>query len=156
MTMVWVGIDPGKLGGYAYIAGGVVKAFPWENNFFVRDMRGLTSLHNGGIIATVEQVHAVHGNGIVSSFTFGKSAGYIEGVLTALEIPYQLVPPTVWKKEFSLIGKDKQASIDTCRQLFPGVNLKRTERCRKDGDGPAEALLICTYGMRHFGGGEKT
>lgn len=153
--MVWAGIDPGKLGGYAYIIDGEAKAFPWENNFFVRDMKGLTSLRDGGIIVAVEKVHAVHGNGIVSSFTFGKSAGYIEGVLTALEIPYQLVSPPVWKKEFSLIGKDKQASIDACHQLFPGLDLRRTERCRKESDGLAEACLLMVYAMRHFGGGEK-
>lgn len=153
--MIWVGIDPGKLGGYAYIIDGEVYAFPWENNFFAMDMRGLTTIHNGGIMVAVEKVGARPGQGVTSMFNFGKSAGYIEGVLTALEIPYQLVSPPVWKKEFSLIGKDKQASIDTCHQLFPGLDLRRTERCRKESDGLAESTLLACYAMRHFGGGEK-
>lgn len=153
--MIWVGCDPGKLGGYAYITDGVARAFPWDNYFFARDMRGLTSLYGCDIMVAVERVGARPGQGVTSMFNFGKSAGYIEGVLTALEIPYQLVSPPVWKKEFSLIGKDKQASIDTCRKLFPEVNLMRTERCRKESDGLAESLLLACYAMRHFGGGEK-
>lgn len=153
---IWVGIDPGKLGGYAYIIDGVAKAFPWENNFFARDMRVLTSFFDDDIIVAVEKVGARPGQGVTSMFNFGKSAGYIEGVLTALEIPYQLVSPPAWKREFSLIGKDKQASIDTCHQLFPGVDLKRTERCRKDSDGLAEALLLSLYAQRHFGEGGAT
>ena len=83
-------------------------------------------------------------------FNFGKSAGYIEGVLSALGIPYQLVPPNKWKKEFSLIGKDKQASIETCRKLFPELDLKRTERCRTDSDGKAEATLLAEYARRNM------
>ena len=149
--MIWVGIDPGKLGGYAYIIDGVVKAFPWENIFFARDMRVLTSLYDDDIMVAVEKVSARPGQGVTSMFNFGKSAGYIEGVLTALEIPYQLVPPPAWKREFSLIGKDKQASIDTCRKLFPELDLRRTERCKKESDGLAESALLACYAMRHFG-----
>jgi crossover junction endodeoxyribonuclease RuvC len=86
-------------------------------------------------------------------FNFGKNAGYIEGVLSGLGIPYQLVPPAKWKKEFSLIGKDKKASIATCHKLFPELDLKRTERCRTDSDGKAEATLLAEYARRHFGEG---
>jgi hypothetical protein len=76
-------------------------------------------------------------------------------VLTALGIPYQLVPPAKWKKEFSLIGKDKKASIATCHKLFPELDLKRTERCRTDSDGLAESTLLACYAMRHFGEGKE-
>jgi crossover junction endodeoxyribonuclease RuvC len=103
-----------------------------------------------GIVAAVEKVGAMPGQGVTSMFHFGKSAGYIEGVLTALGIPYQLVPPVKWKRAFSLVGKDKKASIETCRKLFPELDLKRTERCRTDSDGKAESALLACYAMRHF------
>ena len=151
--MVWIGIDPGAKGGYAYIVDGVVKAFPWDDAFFVQDMYCLSKMRDEKPVAAVEKVGAMPGQGVTSMFNFGKSAGYIEGVLSALGIPYQLVPPAKWKKEFSLIGKDKQASIVTCRKLFPELDLKRTERCRTDSDGKAEAMLICEYARRHFGEG---
>lgn len=88
------------------------------------------------------------GQGVTSMFNFGKSAGYIEGVLTALGIPYQLVMPKRWKAEFTLCGKDKQASIETCKRLFPDVSLRASERCRKDSDGMAEALLMAEFARR--------
>lgn len=150
--MIYIGIDPGAKGGYAYIMDGDIKAFPWDDVFFVHDMRFLERTHKG-VVAAVERVGAMPGQGVTSMFNFGKSAGYIEGVLRALGIPYQTVPPVKWKKEFSLTGKDKQASIVTCRKLFPELDLKRTERCRTDSDGKAEAALLAEYARRHFGEG---
>lgn len=150
--MIYIGVDPGAKGGYAYIVGNEIRAFPWDDVFFVHDMRFLERQHEG-IVAAVERVGAMHGQGVKSMFSFGRSAGYIEGVLTALGIPYQTVPPVKWKKEYSLIGKDKQASIITCRKLFPELDLKRTERCRTDSDGKAEAALLAEYARRHFGEG---
>ena len=159
--MIWIGIDPGVKGGYAVIDNAKVvyasvRAFPWDDDLFVCEMRGIKNLANGiKIIAAVEKVGAMPGQGVTSMFNFGKSAGYIEGVLSALGIPYQLVPPATWKREFSLIGKDKQASIVTCRKLFPELDLKRTERCRTDSDGKAEATLLAEYARRKFGEGGK-
>ena len=151
--MIYIGIDPGAKGGYAVIENGYARAYPWDDDLFVSDMNGVKSLaqiENKGIVAAVEKVGAVHGNGIVSTFTFGKNAGYIEGVLRALGISYQLVPPATWKRSFSLIGKDKRASIEVCRKLFPDVDLKRTDRCKTESDGKAESLLICEWGRRHL------
>ena len=156
--MIWIGVDPGAKGGYAVISksetGQAVFAYPWDDTFFAMEMANLMQFKEHGIVAAVEKVGARPGQGTVSMFNFGKSAGYIEGVLSALGIPYQLVPPAKWKKEFSLIGKDKQASIITCRKLFPDLDLKRTERCRTDSDGKAEAMLICEYARRHFREGD--
>jgi crossover junction endodeoxyribonuclease RuvC len=149
--MIWIGIDPGQKGGYAAILDDIVTTKPWDDDGFVEDMRLL--LKGSRCVAAVEKVGARPGQGTVSMFNFGKSAGYIEGVLSALGIPYQLVPPNKWKKEFSLIGQDKQASIVTCRKLFPELDLKRTERCRTDSDGKAEATLLAEYARRHFGEG---
>lgn len=155
--MIYVGIDPGQKGGYAVISksdtGQAVFAYPWDDTFFAMEMASLMHMKEHGIVAAVEKVGARPGQGTVSMFNFGKSAGYIEGVLSALGIPYQLVPPNKWKKEFSLFGKDKQASIDTCRKLFPDLDLKRTERCKTDSDGKAEATLLACYAMRHFSEG---
>ena len=146
--MIYVGIDPGQKGGYCYIMDGVPKAFPWDDTYFVHDMRCLVNIRDEGIVAAVEKVGARPGQGTVSMFSFGKSAGFIEGVLAGLGIPYQLIPPAKWKKEFSLIGKDKRASIVTCQKLFPELDLKRTERCRTESDGKAEAALLAEWARR--------
>lgn len=78
-------------------------------------------------------------------FNFGKSAGFIEGVLSSFGIQQFLVPPQTWKK-FYRLHSDKKLSIKRCRELYPDVCLLRTPRCTKESDGMAEALLIASYG----------
>ena len=145
--MFYIGIDPGKKGGFAIISEGGVIVCPWDDDKFVAAM-GLEA-RNGECVACVEQVHAMHGQGVSSMFSFGKAAGFIEGVLSANRIPFQLVPPKKWKKEYSL-GNDKNQSIAVCKKLFPTVSLLSTPRCTKDSDGMAEALLMAEYARRHF------
>lgn len=148
--LIRVGVDPGKKGGYAVIDMDGARCYPWDDAKFVEDMRRLARRLDGRPMACVEKVGAHPGQGVTSMFSFGQSYGFILGVLAALGIGVQLVPPGTWKKEFSLIGKDKAASVEVCKRLFPGVNLLPTEKCRKDSDGMAEALLLACYARRHF------
>ena len=77
--MIWVGIDPGAKGGYAIIAesetGKAVFAYPWDDTFFAFEMANLINIKEQGITAVVEKVGARPGQGTVSMFNFGKSAG---------------------------------------------------------------------------------
>lgn len=149
--MIYIGIDPGKNGGYAVIAksetGQTVKAYPWDDTFFVCEMNALSSMTDG-IVAAVEKVGARPGQGVTSMFSFGQSYGFILGVLTALGIGYQLVPPTVWKREFGLLHTGKKGSVEVAKRLFPGVSLLPTDRCRKESDGMAEAALLAEFAKR--------
>ena len=87
--------------------------------------------------------------GVVSMFSFGTNYGYIQGVLSALGIPYQLVSPRVWKKSY-VLDSTKQKSIDVCQRLFPELNLLATERSRVPSDGMAEAALLAQFAKRNF------
>jgi hypothetical protein len=80
-------------------------------------------------------------------FSFGQNYGFIQGLLTANRLPYQLVPPQTWKKEFT-VNSTKQTSIDVCKRLFPDVDLLATPKCKKPHDGMAEALLMAEYARR--------
>lgn len=145
--MIYMGIDPGKDGAFAFIFDdGNAVTYPFEREGFVSACGALAGQN---IVCCLEQVHSMPKQGVSSTFNFGKTAGYLEGVLEAFGIAYQLVTPQKWKKEFSL-NNTKQNSIDVCHQLFPGVNLKRTDRCKKDHDGMAEALLMALYAKRKF------
>lgn len=146
--MIYIGVDPGKKGGYAWIWDGTVTVHPWDDETFVQDMHML-SLCNDKPIAAVEKVSARPEQGTVSMFSFGQSYGFILGALRALGIPFQIVPPRKWKGEFGL-NSDKAKSIEVCHCLFPDVSLRRTEKCRTDSDGLAEALLICEWGRRNL------
>lgn len=145
----YAGVDVGAKGGIAIID-------EERNIVFLKPMSAENLLsavcilaeHNS--IACIEKVGAMPGQGVTSMFNFGKGAGFIEGIMYGRGVPYQLIPPQKWKKDFSLCKKTKQDSIDVCKKLFPGVNILPTERCKKDSDGEAEALLIAEFCRRHF------
>lgn len=40
--------------------------------------------------------------------------------------------------------------MEVCKRLYPDVNLKRTERSKKDDDNMAEACLLALYAKRKF------
>ena len=147
--MIYIGIDPGKNGGIAFINefGEIIQLLPFSDDDLILLIKNCSS----DMICTLEHVHAMPKQGVSSTFNFGMNFGFIQGVLKAYNIPYELVTPQKWKKEFSCTS-DKNTSIEVCKRLFPNVNLKATERCKKDHDGLAEALLIAEYGRRHYNG----
>ena len=146
--MIYIGIDPGKNGGIAVLGSDYVSCVVYSDAELLNVCRMFEGMN---VICYLEHVHAMPKQGVSSTFNFGMNFGFIQGVLKAYEIPYELVTPQKWKKEFSCTS-DKNTSIEVCKRLFPNVNLKATERCRKDHDGMAEALLIAEYGRRHYNG----
>ena len=149
--MVYIGIDPGRYGGYAAINGDAVETHIWNDEGFIEWLKKIEKPAK----ICLEGVHAFPSDnatgyrGVTSTFNFGKSAGFIEGVIQTLGVPYERVDPRRWKGEFGL-DSDKQKSIDLCKQLFPNVSLIPSARARKDSDGMAEALLMAEYARRNF------
>ena len=152
-----LGIDPGATGAVAFfnIAGfGPISGFDFHS---VQDMPVVGKTVNPVIFAKllttityhithayIEKVQSMPRQGVVSVCTFCRSAGIIEGVLGALNIPVTLVSPQKWKKAFGLIGKDKEASRALAIQWYPKIELNL-----KKHHGRAEALLIARWGMNH-------
>lgn len=97
----------------------------------------------------LEEVQPIASAGSVAAFGLGKSAGLIEGVVTALGIQLVMVRPKVWQKHFGLSGGDKGASRARAAQLWPGA-VDRFERVKDDGR--AEASLLGLYGAHHMQG----
>lgn len=88
-------------------------------------------------VAKVESVHSMPGQGVASTFKFGRSFGTILGVLGALGIEVELVTPQRWKKKHGLVKKEKDASRILAAELFPLAPLDR-----KKDHGRADAILI--------------
>lgn len=151
MRNIFVGVDPGRNGGFAAIVGHEILVMAWDDKEFVKAMAASVGNDYNYVTAFVEKVSAMPKQGVTSMFNFGKSAGFIEGVLAGLAIPYQLITPKTWKKEFGL-GSDKAESIKVCERLFPNISLFRTDKCKKKHDGMAEALLIAEYCRRRTQG----
>lgn len=89
----------------------------------------------------IEKVGALPGNGSVSMFNFGRSAGIIEGVVAAFRMPHTYVTPATWTKAVGrAAGKD--ASRMRAMELFPS---KAELFKRAKDDGRADAALIAYW-----------
>ena len=147
--MIYIGIDPGQSGALAIIKDGEIKLHPFDEQKYINECYLVQNYYKENVKCCLEHVSAMPGQGVTSMFRFGENFGFIQGVLKSFGIPYELVRPQKWKKEFGITA-DKNTSIEVCKRLFPGVDLKRTERCRKDDDGLAEALLMAEYARRRL------
>lgn len=143
--MNYIGCDPGSKGALAVIwDGGGIEVCVFSPEEYKRK---LFDLQWEECRCCLERVGPMPKQGVTSTFNFGVNYGFIQGLLTAYSVPYELVTPQKWKKEFQITG-DKNSSIAVCKRLFPDVSLRRTDRCRKDDDGYAEALLMAEYARR--------
>lgn len=152
MKKIYIGIDPGYSGGVSGISdnGEVLFCLPFSKETYTTVLISkINEYKSENVTVCLERVHAMPGQGVTSMFNFGKNFGFIEGVLSALNISYQTVPPQTWKKEFSL-SASKELSSDVCKKLFKDVNLLASARCRKPHDGMSESLLMAEYARRKF------
>ena len=148
--MVFIGIDPGKSGALAVLCeGGETVLTPFDELGY-RNALSRVAAMPARAAAVVERVGAMPKQGVTSMFSFGTNYGYIQGLLSAFAIPYELVVSAKWKKAFGVTA-DKNTSIAVAQRLFPDVDLRRTQNCRKPDDGMAEALLMAEYARRKFG-----
>ena len=141
--MNYIGIDPGKNGALAVILPETVEVFPFDEGDYANV---LFALGKTECRCCLERVGAMPGQGVTSMFHFGENFGLIRGLLQANQIPYEIVTPQRWKKEFGIT--EKNGAITVCERLFPEVSLYRTPRCKKPHDGIAEALLMAEFARR--------
>lgn len=153
-----IGIDPGKDGAlamlwpeYGSLREDMVRVLPFDKSVFLRNLEEASRSRacDYKVVCVLEHVGAMPGQGSVSMFNFGQNFGWIQGVLDALGVPYELVRPQKWKKEFSCTS-DKNTSIEVARRLFPDVDLRRTLKCKGPHDGICEALLMAEYARRRL------
>lgn len=136
----YIGIDPGKSGSIAFINK--------DNYWTVKLSEPLADVIEllqdakafGPCLAIIEQVHSSPQMGVKSAFTFGQSFGQLEGMLTALKIPFDRVRPQVWQKAMSCMSKgDKNVTKRKAQELFPDIKITHAN---------ADALLIAEYNRR--------
>ena len=132
MTKLIIGIDPGCSGAIVVLD----EAGEYLGHQSMPTVKvGTKTRVNGSLVAAyllgfngfshayLEQGGAMPGQGVSSMFTFGHSAGVVEGILQGLFIPYTLVTPQAWKKSTGLIGSDKDAARSRAIQLYPSLRI---------------------------------
>ena len=170
MSKVYVGIDVGLKGFICVLdpEGEIIfHAIPVKNkneldlHFLNGLLKGIFERYQGKqIVVGVEGVHAIFGASAGSTFSFGYVAGAINAFVVSNGVSLINPKPKEWQKEMwrgisivkkkSASGKTevtdtKATSIKACQQLYPGIDLRRTERCTKIDDNKCDSLLIATF-----------
>ena len=154
-----IGIDPGFTGAIAFLSSGdytnlVIEDLPTHlvigrpqidpialSEIVSRN----TQFAPSQIKCYIEDVHAMPGQGLVSTFRFGYGAGVVYGVLASYtNIDVIRIKPAVWKASLGLSANKKQ-SLERARKLFPRY---REYFKRVKDDGRAEAALIAYFAKK--------
>lgn len=134
-----IGVDPGKSGSIAAIDDERRSVTLKLKDATERDViEWLTTVVDlTGAAAVIERVSSSPQMGVVSAFTFGKSYGFLRGVLVGLNIPFVEVTPQKWQKAMGCMSKgDKNVTKAKAQQLYPGEKITHAN---------ADALLLATY-----------
>jgi crossover junction endodeoxyribonuclease RuvC len=155
---VILGVDPGLSGALAFLT--IVQGEPvaldvhdvptFEVKTANRKTRQEMNCQEVGRLITlygprrafIEQVGAMPGQGVVSMFRFGFSAGVIHGALGALRIPTHTITPQEWCRLVRL-QKGDGASRMLASRLFPEASGLFS---RVKDHGRADAALIAWAG----------
>ena len=152
--MIYCGCDPGSINGALGVIddlGGYIDSWNIEHKdkhilalAFKSRLLGVIDPKEGAEIC-MEQVHSMPGQGVASTFKFGRAVGAIDAVADMMFGVWHIVSPQRWKKSMG-VTQDKLKSLNLARELWPNAPLSRM----KD-HGRAEALLIAEYLRRTHG-----
>lgn len=154
---MYIGIDNGFKGGIVVIDDDrrVIAKYPAENytisgahtEYDIREIVAIFRKHVPRMVA-LEKAQSMPGQGVRSMFTIGHGFGLFEGILSAMNYPYQLVHPKTWQREILRdINKEdtKQASALYAKRMCPEVEWKLSPRCKKAHDGLTDAYGLAAY-----------
>jgi hypothetical protein len=160
-TKYFIGVDPGKTGGWGIVGtdGSPVAAAPLPYQEKLLDWQQLTrqwarALELTGAFGTEGALHVCAEHPIVRSgesdtghFNSGVNFGLIRAAAQTVGARLTTPQPHIWKSKMRL-GKDKALSMRLCDELFP--SMYDTIRGPRGGalDGVAEAILIAEYARR--------
>ena len=155
--MLIIGIDPGISGSICFFQDGKIidviemptmtegKKNKKQVNgaqIFNEISERIKKLDKRDIKVVIEQVSAMPGQGVTSMFNFGQSFGILKGICSAMQLPMYFVRPAKWKKYFSLINSEKDASRTRAIEIFPYFSAQLS---RKKVSNKADAILIASF-----------
>jgi crossover junction endodeoxyribonuclease RuvC len=95
-------------------------------------------------LCIIEAVSSMPGQGVASTFKFGKAAMAPEAMAYAFRMSVFFVSPNQWKTKAKLIKKPKEVALSLAKSLFP-EHAGKHFRLKKH-EGRAEAALIAYFG----------
>ncbi len=117
MDKIYIGIDPGKSGGICFLMDDDIKSFKCPDTTHDMTEELILAKNIRKCTAIIEKVHAFPGQGVTSCFNFGYNYGLWIGILSALKIPYVLVPPNKWMRYYSVPKMERKDRKNYLKQL---------------------------------------
>jgi Holliday junction resolvasome RuvABC endonuclease subunit len=119
----FLGLDPGSATGGIAAIGTSVEAHPLpETERDIWDLLKQIRERHVIVYAAIEAVHSMPKQGVSSSFKFGRSYGFLRGLLIASGLSWADVHPQQWQKIMGCrTHGDKNISKARAQQLFPEV-----------------------------------
>ena len=153
MTTFWLGVDPGKDGAIALLSSDGKLMEIIDMPYLLETTRGIfePAAHiTFPCFAALEAQQAMPKQGVSSTFTTGQGFGRLEGLLTGLQIPYEVVRPQRWMREMGIpVGADKRKHVEVAQSMYPLAPLTGPRGKLLDGRG--DALLLAVWAMRQGG-----
>lgn len=145
VTYAWIGVDPGGSGAGSMLCdqGEAMPTLKFKDATERDIALWMIEIAQGWdrTVAVIERVSSSPQMGVTSSFSFGRSYGFLRGCLSALGIPFAEVTPQKWQKDMGCLTKgDKNVSKQRAQQLYPHVKITHAN---------ADSLLIATYCKRN-------
>ena len=155
--MLIIGIDPGISGSICFLENGKileVVEMPTmaEGKKNKRQVNGsqiyneiskkIHKIDKQQVRVVIEQVSAMPGQGVTSMFNFGQSLGILKGICSGMQLSMYFVRPAKWKKYFSLINSEKDASRTKAIEMFPYFS---SQLSKKKDSNKADAILIASF-----------
>jgi len=160
---VWAGVDIGKAGGIVFISETKQLLYkipmPIIKETREYDLLGIINLFNhfkSGLTYVYIEQAMKFGGGNVSiasgTISLNECMGMFKGLLTAIHIPFKLIHPRTWQnkiiKPYQVNNKStKQAGIEFCNYMWPGIDWRESTRCKKSHDGMTDAACLAIYGL---------
>ncbi len=155
--MLIIGIDPGISGSICFFEDGKIidviemptmtdgkknKRQVNGSQIYNEIIKKINKIEKQNIRVIIEQVSAMPGQGVTSMFNFGQSFGILKGICSAMQLPMYFVRPAKWKKYFSLINSEKDASRTKVIEMFPSFS---SQLSKKKDSNKADAILIASF-----------
>ncbi|WP_312697007.1 hypothetical protein [Sphingobacterium mizutaii] len=167
---VYLGTDPGKLGGViALTDSGIIGQWITPLLGDDIDIAALQEIYDTfkdyNRVVVTEDLRAIYGTSSGSNFVFGYVCGQLDATVRCMQIKMVKVPPKEWQKLIHMNSDKvykpskpeqkrpqldtKATSLNAAVRLFPGHDFRKSSRAKIAHSGLIDACLIAEYGRRN-------
>lgn len=148
--VIYVGIDPGKSGGFAWYEGEEIQSCPMPTTELDlwHLIQSISKL--GTVNCLIENVHSMPRDGRAAAFTFGEGFGSLKAFCCAAEYRRRFLVPRSWqaylrippKRKTESPAKFKDRLLERAHEEFPDFDLWRQPRTKGVQKSVCDAMLI--------------